>query len=184
MRRIDDCERVHRELVDGVDGGRPRLAQGGVRAGDYYRFNVEVGVGEFGMNEWGRLAEVSTGTRRYLGQRETGRFVKECARKLVEVEQRRVEEGTQIRFRAEGAKKQEEAVRLNAQNIVAEMGQPSPPAPVQPEPHHPPWSNKMPIQPIARSCPRSHHADIADCIRRRSRSRSRRHSARSLVSSI
>lgn len=85
VRRIDDCERVHRELVDGDDGGRPKLAQGGVAAQDYYRFNVEVGVGEFGMNEWNRLAEVATGTRRYLSQRETSRFVKECAAKLAAV---------------------------------------------------------------------------------------------------
>ena len=85
VRRIDDCERVHRELVDGDDGGRPKLAQGGVAAQDYYRFNVEVGVGEFEMNEWNRLAAVATGTRRYLSQRETGRFVKECAAKLAAI---------------------------------------------------------------------------------------------------
>ncbi|TGZ76755.1 FabD/lysophospholipase-like protein [Ascodesmis nigricans] len=84
IRRTDDCERVHRELVDGIEGGRPRLAKSGVAAEDYYRFNVEVGVGEFGMNEWNRLADVATGTRRYLAQRETARFVKECAMKLVE----------------------------------------------------------------------------------------------------
>lgn len=99
MRRIDDCERVHRELVDGDDGGRPKLAQGGVATQDYYRFNVEVGVGEFGMNEWNRLSEVATGTRRYLSQRETSRFVKECAGKLVSIEKQGIDDGTKIKFR-------------------------------------------------------------------------------------
>ncbi|KAA8909288.1 acyl transferase/acyl hydrolase/lysophospholipase [Sphaerosporella brunnea] len=99
LRRIDDCERVHRELVDGLDGGRPKLAQGGVATQDYYRFNVEVGVGEFGMNEWNRLSEVATGTRRYLTQRETSKLVKECAAKLVAVERGSVDDGTKIRFR-------------------------------------------------------------------------------------
>jgi hypothetical protein len=99
MRRIDDCERVHRELVDGDDGGRPKLAQGGVATQDYYRFNVEVGVGEFGMNEWNRLSEVATGTRRYLTQRETSKLVKECAAKLVAVERGSVDDGTKVRFR-------------------------------------------------------------------------------------
>ena len=137
MRRIDDCERVHRELVDGTDGGRPRLAQSGVAAQDYYRFNVEVGVGEFGMNEWNRLAEVSTGTRRYLAQRETSRFVKECAAKLVAVDQAALLDGSKVAFRPTNSPKKET-------NIIAEMGQNSPP--VHP-PHHPAWSEKMPIVP-------------------------------------
>jgi len=99
IRRIDDCERVHRELVDGDEGGRPKLAQGGVATQDYYRFNVEVGVGEFGMNEWNRLAEVATGTRHYLTQRETSKLVKECAGKLVSIEKGSVDDGTKIKFR-------------------------------------------------------------------------------------
>lgn len=99
IRRIDDCERVHRELVDGDEGGRPKLAQGGVATQDYYRFNVEVGVGEFGMNEWNRLAEVATGTRHYLTQRETSKLVKECAGKLVAIEKGSVDDGTKIKFR-------------------------------------------------------------------------------------
>jgi len=84
--KVDDCERVHRILIDGEDGGRPGLAKMGVSREDYYRFNVEVGVGEFAMNEWNRLTEVSTGTRRYLGQRETSSLVRECASKLVRID--------------------------------------------------------------------------------------------------
>ncbi|RPA90417.1 FabD/lysophospholipase-like protein [Choiromyces venosus 120613-1] len=85
--KVDDCERVHRILVDGEEGGRPGLAKMGVPREDYYRFNVEVGVGEFALNEWNRLTEVSTGTRRYLGQRETSNLVRECASKLVRIDQ-------------------------------------------------------------------------------------------------
>ena len=99
IRRIDDCERVHRELVEDEEGGRPKLAQGGVATQDYYRFNVEVGVGEFGMNEWNRLSEVATGTRRYLTQRETSKLVKECAGKLVSIERGCVDDGTKVKFR-------------------------------------------------------------------------------------
>ncbi|PWW73696.1 FabD/lysophospholipase-like protein [Tuber magnatum] len=84
--KVDDCERVHRILIDGEDGGRPGLAKMGVPREDYYRFNVEVGVGEFALNEWNRLTEVSTGTRRYLTQRETSSLVRECASKLVRID--------------------------------------------------------------------------------------------------
>jgi hypothetical protein len=45
-----------------------RLAERGVNVENYYRLNVEVGVGEFGMNEWNRLADISTNTRMYLAQ--------------------------------------------------------------------------------------------------------------------
>lgn len=87
MAKLDDCERVHRALIDPEDGGRPGLAKMGVPREDYYRFNVEVGVGEFALNEWNRLPEVSTNTRRYIAQRETGNLLRECAAKMVAIEQ-------------------------------------------------------------------------------------------------
>ncbi|KAL0635705.1 hypothetical protein Q9L58_005340 [Maublancomyces gigas] len=87
MAKLDDCERVHRALIDPEDGGRPGLAKMGVAREDYYRFNVEVGVGEFALNEWNRLPEVSTNTRRYIAQRETGKLLRECASKMVVIEQ-------------------------------------------------------------------------------------------------
>jgi hypothetical protein len=60
--KIEGCEETHQEMLKG------RLAERGVHVENYYRLNVEVGVGEFGMNEWNRLAEISTSTRMYLAQ--------------------------------------------------------------------------------------------------------------------
>jgi hypothetical protein len=60
--KIEGCEETHQEMLKG------RLAERGVNVENYYRLNVEVGVGEFGMNEWNRLAEISTSTRMYLAQ--------------------------------------------------------------------------------------------------------------------
>jgi hypothetical protein len=60
--KIEGCEDTHQEMLKG------RLADRGVNTENYYRLNVEVGVGEFGMNEWNRLAEISTSTRMYLAQ--------------------------------------------------------------------------------------------------------------------
>lgn len=95
MAKLDDCEHVHRALIDPEDGGRPGLAKMGVAREDYYRFNVEVGVGEFALNEWNRLPEVSTNTRRYIAQRETSKLVRECAQKMVTIEKRNNSESRQ-----------------------------------------------------------------------------------------
>ncbi|KAK7552459.1 patatin-like phospholipase-domain-containing protein [Phyllosticta paracitricarpa] len=60
--KIEGCEDTHQYML------KDHLAKRGVNSENYYRLNVEVGVGEFGMNEWSRLAEISTNTRRYLGR--------------------------------------------------------------------------------------------------------------------
>lgn len=57
--KIEDCEKTHQSMKD-------HLAKRQVNPEHYYRFNVDVGVGEFGMNEWHRLAEISTNTRMYI----------------------------------------------------------------------------------------------------------------------
>ena len=62
--KIEGCEETHQYML------RQHLSDRGVNAENYYRLNVEVGVGEFGMNEWNRLADISTNTRRYLGREE------------------------------------------------------------------------------------------------------------------
>jgi len=58
-KKIEDCERTHLTMKD-------HLARRQVNPEHYYRLNVNVGVGEFGMNEWSRLSEISTNTRMYL----------------------------------------------------------------------------------------------------------------------
>jgi hypothetical protein len=52
---------------------------------NYYRLNVDVGVGEFGMNEWNRLADISTNTRRYLASSEVQSMNVEAATKLARI---------------------------------------------------------------------------------------------------
>ncbi|KAK4498063.1 hypothetical protein PRZ48_010719 [Zasmidium cellare] len=58
--KLEGCEDSHKYMV------REHLAARGVNPENYYRLNVEVGVGDFGMNEWNRLSEISTKTRTYL----------------------------------------------------------------------------------------------------------------------
>ncbi|KAH6724669.1 acyl transferase/acyl hydrolase/lysophospholipase [Leptodontidium sp. MPI-SDFR-AT-0119] len=77
--KIEGCEETHQYMV------REGLAKRQVNIENYYRFNVEMGVGEFGMNEWNRLADISTGTRRYLGKSEVQRMNIEAAAKLAKI---------------------------------------------------------------------------------------------------
>ncbi len=77
--KIEGCEETHQYMV------KEGLAKRGVNIENYYRFNVEIGVGEFGMNEWNRLADISTGTRRYLGKSEVQRMNIGAAAKLAKI---------------------------------------------------------------------------------------------------
>lgn len=74
--KIEGCEETHQYMK------REGLSKRGVNIENYFRLNVEIGVGEFGMNEWNRLADISTGTRRYLGKTEVKRMNDEAAHKL------------------------------------------------------------------------------------------------------
>ena len=98
--KVEDCETVHLSLLHSGE-----LEKRGVDRMNYYRFNVEVGVGEFGMNEWNRLAEVSTGTQRYLARPEVECNVASCATKLADIwKENEVRDGN----KAEGTLPQEE----------------------------------------------------------------------------
>lgn len=77
--KIEGCERIH-ELVK-----NEYLSKRGVNIENYYRLNVEVGVGEFGMNEWNRLAEISTSTRQYLKREDEQRMVQGASGKLAKI---------------------------------------------------------------------------------------------------
>lgn len=77
--KIEGTEATHQYMLT------DKLISRGVNVENYYRFNVEVGVGEFGMNEWNRLAEISTGTRRYLGRHEVQGMSISAAAKLAKI---------------------------------------------------------------------------------------------------
>ncbi|KAI9704588.1 MAG: hypothetical protein M1820_005501 [Bogoriella megaspora] len=74
--KIEGCEETHQYMLS------EHLKLRNVKSEDYYRMNVEVGVGEFGMNEWNRLAEVSTSTKLYLQKSRVQRKTAEAAAKL------------------------------------------------------------------------------------------------------
>lgn len=59
--KVMDCEDIHQELLEG-------LHRTGVKKENYVRLNVETGITDFGVNEWSRIADISTGTRAYLGR--------------------------------------------------------------------------------------------------------------------
>lgn len=77
--KIEGCEETH------VNMCREHLSKRGVNAENYYRLNVEVGVGEFGMNEWNRLVDISTNTHRYLARTEVQTQITSAATKMAKI---------------------------------------------------------------------------------------------------
>ncbi|CAJ2502533.1 Uu.00g099270.m01.CDS01 [Anthostomella pinea] len=77
--KIEGCEVIHERMKKDL------LIKRGVNIENYYRYNVEIGVGEFAMNEWHRLGEISTGTRRYLSREVEQRMVQESSTKLAKI---------------------------------------------------------------------------------------------------
>ncbi|KAJ5527947.1 hypothetical protein N7513_012106 [Penicillium frequentans] len=80
MTKIEGCEDIHQEML------RDTLAKRHVSKDNYYRLNVEVGVGEFGMNEWNRLADISTNTRRYLAKPEVKKMILDAGVKFAKID--------------------------------------------------------------------------------------------------
>lgn len=76
INKIEGCELTHEYMV------AEHLMKRGVNVQNYYRFNVEVGVGEFGMNEWNRLSDISTSTRMYLTKNEVQNMNLDAAAKM------------------------------------------------------------------------------------------------------
>ncbi|KAF6819511.1 patatin-like phospholipase [Colletotrichum sojae] len=77
--KIEGCEVIHEQMR------KELLAKRNVNVDNYYRLNVEVGVGEFGMNEWHRLADISTGTRQYLRREAEQKMVQGASAKLAKI---------------------------------------------------------------------------------------------------
>lgn len=78
--KIEGCEITHQDML------KEHLAKRKVPKDNYYRLNVEVGVGEFGMNEWNRLVEISTNTRMYLGKNDVQKMSHDAAVKLAKIQ--------------------------------------------------------------------------------------------------
>ncbi len=77
--KIEGCEVIHERMK------KDYLMRRGVNIENYYRLNVEIGVGDFGMNEWHRLGEISTGTRRYLSRDAEQKMVQASSAKLAKI---------------------------------------------------------------------------------------------------
>lgn len=77
--KIEACEETHKHML------HKHLHDRNVNPENYYRFNVEVGVGEFGMNEWGRLSEISTSTRMYLAKQDVQAMNMEASAKMARI---------------------------------------------------------------------------------------------------
>jgi len=78
--KIEGCEDIHQRMLT------EHLSRRNVPRDSYYRFNVEVGVGEFGMNEWNRLADISTNTRRYLAKPEVKKMILDAGVKFAKID--------------------------------------------------------------------------------------------------
>lgn len=78
--KIEGCEDIHQAML------RDILAKRNVSKDVYCRLNVEVGVGEFGMNEWNRLADISTNTRRYLSRPEVKKQILDSSVRFAKIE--------------------------------------------------------------------------------------------------
>jgi hypothetical protein len=77
--KMEGCEETHQHML------KDRLSARQVNPEAYYRLNVEVGVGEFGMNEWARLSEISTNTRMYLAKKEVESMNQNAAAKMAKI---------------------------------------------------------------------------------------------------
>lgn len=81
--KIEGCEKTHQEMLT------TRLGKKYLSAKNYFRLNVEVGVGEFGMNEWSRLADISNSTNIYLSKSSVKAIIEDGANAMAEVHQLR-----------------------------------------------------------------------------------------------
>lgn len=86
MSKMVDCEKIHQELIRDLE-------RKGVAQDSYFRFNVEVGMGDFGINEWSRMAEISTSTRKYLSKPEVHAMNRVCAEKMANIHHQPVSYG-------------------------------------------------------------------------------------------
>lgn len=90
--KIEGCEKTHREMLS------THLPKRGVNPENYLRLNVEVGVGEFGMNEWNRLADISNSTQSYLNTPAVKAMLNNGAREMAKVEMFRRQQAEKVKI--------------------------------------------------------------------------------------
>ncbi|KAI7489780.1 FabD/lysophospholipase-like protein [Hortaea werneckii] len=128
INKLEGCEQTHQFML------KDHLIARGVNVENYYRLNVEVGVGEFGMNEWARLSEISTMTRTYLAKRDIENINQSAAVKLAKIQFAKVRHDRAESRRANG---QPEGMPRNSWDNP--WDRPLPAAP-------PPTSNPMAVE--------------------------------------
>jgi hypothetical protein len=77
--KLEACEDTHQDML------HKHLHERGVNPDNYYRLNVEIGVGDYGMNEWAKLSEISTNTRIFLARREIETLNQNAAQKMAKI---------------------------------------------------------------------------------------------------
>lgn len=85
MLKIEGCEKTHEDMLS------THLQQRGVQKECYHRLNVEVGVGEFGMNEWNRLPDIRNNTELYLNREDVREEIGMAADQMAAIESRKQE---------------------------------------------------------------------------------------------
>lgn len=78
--KIEGCEDTHMQMLN------IELPKRQIPRENYARLNVEVGVGEFGMNEWDRLSDMTIGTRRYLKKEDTQEIIQSAAFRMAKIQ--------------------------------------------------------------------------------------------------
>lgn len=85
MLKIEGCEKTHEDMLS------THLQQRGVQKECYHRLNVEVGVGEFGMNEWNRLPDIRNNTELYLNRADVREEISVAADQMTAIESKKQE---------------------------------------------------------------------------------------------
>ncbi len=80
INKIEGCEKTHQDMLNS------HLGKKYLSSKNYFRLNVEVGVGEFGMNEWSRLADISNSTNIYLAKSSVKARIESGANAMAEVQ--------------------------------------------------------------------------------------------------
>lgn len=129
--KIEACEDTHIQMIN------QEFPKRGIPLDNYCRLNVEVGVGEFGMNEWDRLSEMTHGTQQYLAKQETREMLHNAARKLAKIQLAHKRMSQHVKHES-WASNQKDQLPLNSQHDwPAAVELPAEPTTAAPRPPNP-----------------------------------------------